>query len=271
MLVIIRIFIAALLACMTCSPAAAAPLTVGVVLLHGLDGQPLGSGGSEGGGALVGGLRKAGYGVETPEMCWSNRRIYDRTFTDCFADIDAAIARLRAQGATQFVVGGMSMGGNSALAYAATHPDLLGVMAIAPAHDAATLAGSPRIAASLAQAQAAIAAGKGDAVQTYQDSNNSRRGGPAFTVRTSARNYASFVDPSGPANIAGDLPHLTVPVIWVAGTDDPTQALSAQEFAQIPANPLSKYVRVNSGHLGTPDAGASAMIDWVRALSAAKT
>ena len=224
MLVIIRICIAAVLACLTCAPGIAAPSDVGIVLLHGLDGQPLGSSGTEGGG-LVGGLRKAGYRVDTPEMCWSNRRIYDHTFTDCFADIDAAIARLRAQGATQIVLGGMSMGGNSALAYATTHPDLLAA----------------------------------------------RRGGPAFTVRTSARNYVSFVDPAGPANIAGDLPHINVPVIWVAGTDDPTQVFSAQDFQQIPANPLSKYVSVKSGHLGTPDAGASAMIDWVRSLAAAKS
>jgi pimeloyl-ACP methyl ester carboxylesterase len=54
-----------------------------------------------------------------------------------FADVDAAIARLRARGVTQIVVGGMSMGGNSALAYAATHPDVAGVIAMAPAHDAA--------------------------------------------------------------------------------------------------------------------------------------
>jgi pimeloyl-ACP methyl ester carboxylesterase len=269
MLVIIRIFVAALLVCSTCAPGAAAPSNVGFVLLHGLAGVPLGSGGP--GGALVGGLRKAGYRVETPEMCWSKRRIYDHTFTDCFADIDAAIARLRAQGATQIVLGGMSMGGNSALALAATHPDLLGVMAIAPAHDAATLGNIPRIAAALAQAQAAVAAGHGDAVQTYPDSDNSRRAGPAFTVRTSAQNYVSFIDPAGPANIAGDLPHIAVPVIWVAGTDDPTQVLSAQEFAQIPANPLSKYASVNAAHLATPDAGASAMIDWVRALTAAKS
>ena len=270
MLVIIRIFTAAVLACVTCAPGAAAPANVGIVLLHGLDGQSLGSAGTEG-GALVGGLRKAGYRVETPEMCWSSRRIYDHTFTDCFADIDAAIGRLRAQGATQIILGGMSMGGNSALAYATAHPDLLGVMAIAPAHDAATLGNIPRIAAALAQAQAAVAAGRGDAVQTYPDSNNGRRGGPAFSVRTSAQNYVSFIDPAGPANIVGDLPHISVPVIWVAGTDDPTQVQSAQDFAQIPANPLSKYVNVNSGHLGTPDAGASAMIDWVRALSAAKS
>jgi hypothetical protein len=54
-----------------------------------LNGTPFGE-------SMVGGLRKAGYHVETSEMCWSNRRIDDHTFTDCFADVDAAIARARA-------------------------------------------------------------------------------------------------------------------------------------------------------------------------------
>jgi hypothetical protein len=63
---------------------------------------------------------------------------------------------------------------------------------------------------------------------------------------------------------------LAVPVIWVAGTADPTQAISAQAFAQIPANPQSKYVSVDVGHLQTPDGGTGAILDWMRALSAGK-
>jgi pimeloyl-ACP methyl ester carboxylesterase len=128
----------------------------------------------------------------------------------------------------------------------------------------------PRITAALARAQAAVTGGHGDDVQTFPDSDTSRRAGPAFTMRTSARDYVSFMDPAGPGNIAGDLPHIAVPVIWVAGTADPTQATSAQAFAQIPANPQSKYVSVDVGHLQTPDAGTGAILDWMRALSAGK-
>jgi pimeloyl-ACP methyl ester carboxylesterase len=151
--------------------------------MHGIAGVPLGSGPRAHGGGLVDGLRKAGFLVDTPEMCWSERRIYDRPFNDCFADVDASIARLRAQGATAIVLGGMSIGGNAALGYAATHTGLIGVIAIAPAHDAQTLSFNRRIAAGLEQAHDAIAAGKGDAVQTFPDSDVSRRGGPAFTVQ----------------------------------------------------------------------------------------
>lgn len=270
MFVIVRIIVAALAVGLGFAPAAAAPPVVGIVLLHGLGGVPLGSSARAVGSGLVAGLRKAGFSVDAPEMCWSQRRIYDRAFNDCFADIDAAIARLRAQGATAIVLGGMSMGGNAALGYAATHAGLSGVIAMAPAHDAAVLAFNPRIETALAQAKDAIAAGKGDVVQTFPDSDASRRGGPAFTVRTTPRIYVSFMDPSGPADIDGDLPQITVPVIWVAGTQDPTQRTSAGEFARLPANPLSKYVPVNAGHLDTPDAGAAAIVAWVKALAAAQ-
>jgi pimeloyl-ACP methyl ester carboxylesterase len=238
--------------------------------MHGIAGVPLGSAGRGAhGGALVDGLRKAGFLVDTPEMCWSERRIYDRAFNDCYADVDASIARLRAQGATAIVLGGMSIGGNAALGYAATHPGFAGVIAMAPAHDAETLSFNPRISAGLQQAHDAIAAGKGDAVQTFPDSDVSRRSGPAFTVRASALAYVSFLDPAGPGNIESDLPQITVPVIWVAGKQDSTQASSADNFKRLPANPLNAFVSVDSDHLGTPDAGAGAIVNWVRALAAA--
>ena len=67
-----------------------------------------------------------------PEMCWSARRIYDQPLTECFADIDAAVARLKADGFQRIVVGGHSLGGLVALAYAATHDGLAGVIALAP-------------------------------------------------------------------------------------------------------------------------------------------
>ena len=268
MFVIVRTLMAALLVCLGLAPAGAAP-TVGIVLMHGLAGVPLGAPGWHAGSAgLIGGLRKAGFLVDTPEMCWSAKRIYDRAYTECFADIDASIARLRAQGATAIVLGGLSMGGNAAFGYAATHPGLAGVIAMAPAHDAATLGYNPRIEAGLTTAHDAIDAGKGDVQQSFPDSDSSRRGGPQFTVRATARAYVSFLDPAGPGNIETNLPQVTVPVIWVAGKENPTQSNSAANFARLPANPQSAFVSVDSNHLETPDAGAGAIVKWVRALAA---
>ena len=39
-------------------------------------------------------------------MCWSNRRIYDLPYIDCLREIDAATARLKSRGATEFFVAG---------------------------------------------------------------------------------------------------------------------------------------------------------------------
>jgi pimeloyl-ACP methyl ester carboxylesterase len=270
-LVILRIcLVAAVMVWSSVGQAIAAPSSIGIVLMHGTAGIPLGSAGRNGrviGGGLVDALRKAGYRVETPEMCWSGARIYDRAYADCFADVDAAIARLRAQGATAIVVGGMSMGGNAAIGYAVTHTGLLGVIACAPAHDPALFARKPDIAAALAQATAAVAGGTGDRPQTFPDFDGSKRP-PTFSVRATPRAYVSFFDPEGPANVGANAARLTVPIIWVAGTSDPSQSASSEEFARIPANPLSKYVSVDSGHLDTPDVGANAIVNWMRALSA---
>jgi pimeloyl-ACP methyl ester carboxylesterase len=270
MFVIVRILLSVLLACMAIAPAQGASPIVGVILLHGTAGVPLGSAGKNGrtiGGGLVGALRKAGFRVETPEMCWSDRRIYDRPLADCFADIDSAIARLRAQGATEIVVGGLSMGGNGAIAYAATHTGLLGVIACAPAHDPVGYVHNAAIAAALADAKAALAAGTADRVQTFPDFDGSKRQ-PEFSVRATPRAYVSFFDPDGPSNINANAARLTVPIIWVAGTLDPSQRSSAEEFERIPANPQSKYVSVDSTHLDTPDVGASVIVQWMQALVA---
>jgi hypothetical protein len=59
-----------------------------------------------------------------------------------------------------------------------------------------------------------------------------------------------------------------VPIIWAGGTLDPTPRSSAEEFERIPANPLSKYVSVDSTHLDTPDVGASVIVNWMQALAA---
>src|SRR5579862_4100985 len=98
----------------------------GIVLMHGKQGGP----NQEELGGLHAALENAGYLVDMPEMCWSGSRIYDESYLDCFADIDAAIARLKAQGATQIVVAGHSLGGNAALGYGARHGGLKGIIAI---------------------------------------------------------------------------------------------------------------------------------------------
>ena len=85
--------------------------TIGIVLMHGKTGSP-----NTVIDQLATALQSAGYLVDTPEMCWSRRRIYDRPFLDCLTEIDSAIGRLKGRGAGRIVVAGMSQGGDAALA-----------------------------------------------------------------------------------------------------------------------------------------------------------
>src|SRR5262249_55522854 len=114
--------------------------TIGVVMMHGKHGTPAQL------QQLAVTIADAGFLVERPEMCWSAARIYDRTYLECFADIDAAAARLKEHGATAIVVLGMSLGGDAALGFAARHRGLKAVIALAPAHAPEFLSRRPEIA-----------------------------------------------------------------------------------------------------------------------------
>ncbi|HEY2532595.1 MAG TPA: alpha/beta hydrolase [Xanthobacteraceae bacterium] len=237
--------------------AAAWAQTIGIVLMHGKTGSP---------NTVIDGLatalQGAGYLAETPEMCWSRRRIYDRPFLDCLTEIDSAIARLKSRGAGRFVVAGMSQGGDAALAYGARRANLAGIIALAPAAAPERQVGVPEIAQSVAQARALVAVGRGNEIASFADPNVVG----TFPVRTTATIYLSYLDPQGPANMIESVTKLRAPLLWVAGSVDPSQTAANAEFAQAPANPLNRFVVVASGHLGTPNAARDAVLAWLSEL-----
>jgi pimeloyl-ACP methyl ester carboxylesterase len=246
------------------------PQQIGVVLLHGKLGQPMGfgRGGSAGPGAqLIAQLSNAGYLVVEPEMCWSATRRFDRSYTDCFGDIDAAIAGLKARGATGFVVGGLSLGGNVAIGYGASHPGLLGIIGLSPADDPVRKARDPKVADSIATARDLIAQGKGDVTESFNDRNTGPGGSYAMTIETTPRIFLSFADENAPAHIPTSVAKLTMPLLWVAGDRDPTQQGGpAFAFDKAPPNPLNRYVVVSANHIGVPDAAAPAVLAWLAEL-----
>src|SRR6185503_14146859 len=103
-------------------------------------------------------LRNAGYTIQAPTMCWARSRIYDAPFPDCLREIDHAIAALRAAGSRRIVLAGQSLGGEAAIVYATRHPELAGVIALAPAGQPASLVRFPDVAQSLATARQMVAA-----------------------------------------------------------------------------------------------------------------
>ncbi len=242
---------------------------IGVVLMHGKLGIPMGMTYGRGpaiGAGLVAALRNAGYLVATPEMCWSRQRNFDKPYPDCIAEVDSAVAQLRTQGATAFVVAGLSLGGNGAIAYGATHSGIIGIMAFGPADDPTRKSTRPEVAASLAHAQQLMAQGQGDVKTSFDDVNTGTGGVFSMTVATTPRIFLSFNDAGALTHIGANVAKLTVPILWVAGDHDPTQGSAASVFHMAPANPLNRLVTVHSNHVGTPDAGADAALAWLAEL-----
>jgi esterase/lipase len=241
---------------MTAAASPASAQQIGVVLMHGKTGSPYQL------ESLAAALRGAGYIVETPEMCWSYRRIYDRSLLDCLTEADAAAAGERARGAGRIVIAGMSQGGDAALVYGARRTDLAGIIALAPAASPEHQVTVPQIAHSVAQAQAMVAAGRGNETGEFYDQNVLR----LFPVRTTAAIYLSYMDPHGPANMAAAIRQLQAPLLWIAGTADRSQAGAQHEFYTAPANPQNRFVSVSSDHLGTPNAARPAVLAWLPTL-----
>jgi pimeloyl-ACP methyl ester carboxylesterase len=236
---------------------------IGIVLMHGEQGAP---------GRLINGLgarlEKAGYLVSRPDMCWSARRSYESDFHACLAVVDDAIVKLRNLGAMRIVVGGFSLGGAAAIAYGAAHPDLLGVFALAPAHDAQAMGELPGVRDSLAKAESLVSQGKGDEESNFEDVAIGPSGPYLNDIATTPTIYLSFFGAASDANIPKNAAKLTIPLLWVAGRADPTQAGGpTYAFAKARENSLSRYVAVDGGHNNTPDAAGDAALGWLADLS----
>jgi len=173
-------------------------------------------------------------------MCWSHRRMRDRPFLECLAELDAPIARLTGRGARTIVVAGMSQGGLGALAFGARRSGLAGIIALTPNGAPERLVSLfPQVAESVAQALAMVAAGHDDERASFTDLNIR---GP-FSVNTTAAIYLSFFDPTGPANMLDNITRLREPLLWVAGTADRSQPGPGYAFSRAPANPQNAIIR----------------------------
>jgi pimeloyl-ACP methyl ester carboxylesterase len=238
----------------------AQPSATGIILMHGKWGTP-----DKGIQPVELELRGAGFLVVSREMPWSERRAYDAGFDDVMAQLEGEVARLRSQGARKIVVGGQSFGANIALAYAARHPDINGVTALAPGHSPDRFANNPRMVESLGKARALLAAGKGGQFANFNDTNQ------GHTREVSARPavYLSYFDPAGPAvmprNAAVISPN--TPLLVVVGTRDPIySAGTSYIFDRAPRNPYSAFRTVNADHFGTPAAARRLVLDWIKGL-----
>jgi pimeloyl-ACP methyl ester carboxylesterase len=240
------------------SPVTAASLRgMGVVFLHGKGVWP---------GAFDGGIPAAleaeGAKVVSPEMPWSLRRMYGATFDQAMAEIDAAVATLKARGATRIVIIGHSLGANAAIGYAAQRHSVVAVVAIAPGHLPETAEMRSRTQSAVAEARQLAAAGH----QERRSWPDMVQGVPTFATATPAV-YVSMFDPNGPAVIPKNVAALNgIPLLWVVGNFDPISSRGPQYAFSRAKNPANRYVQVLATHLTTSLMARGQVVDWLKAL-----
>ncbi|HZP99200.1 MAG TPA: alpha/beta fold hydrolase [Reyranella sp.] len=232
----------------------------GVVLLHGKWGTPEGPT-----RPLEVALRGAGFRVIARDMPWSDTRAYDKDLDGAMAEIDAQMAELRAAGVMHLVVAGQSLGANMALAYAARHPELDGVVAISPGHAPERMRRNSEIAEDLQRARAMLSSGRGGSYLNFEDINQGR------TRQVSAKPavFISYFDPDGgavmPRNAARLSPHTAL--LWVVGRHDRmSDAGPGYAFDRAPKNPLSAYRVVEADHFSAPMVSRQVVVDWLKEL-----
>jgi pimeloyl-ACP methyl ester carboxylesterase len=241
-------------------PAAADPGSTGIVLMHGKWGSP-----DKGINEVEAILSRAGYTVVSPEMPWSGKRLYDVGWDGAMAEIDKAIAQLKTKGASRFVVGGHSFGANAAIGYAAGHPEIVGVLAMAPGHVPERFARHPAIAAGLEKAKARVAEGKGESYANFTDLNQ----GKSRDLSIYPTVFLSYFDPLGPAIMPRNAAKMSpgTALMWVIGTNDPLfPAGKAYAFDFAPANAKNLYHVVEADHFQTPSVAREAILAWVKSL-----
>ncbi len=231
----------------------------GIVYLHGKGAWP----GALNGG-ILGSLEDEGALVATPEMPWSFHRRYAATYEQAMAEIDTAVADLKAKGAKRIVIIGHSLGANAAIGYAARHRDLAGVVALAPGHLPESEEMRSFVGDAVARAKQLIAAGQGNVPQSFPDIAQ----GIPLTATATPLVYLSMFDPDGPAVIPKNAAAMgPIPLLWVAGKLDPIDRRGPEyAFDAGAKNPKSKYIEVFAGHLTTPLAARKQVVDWINSL-----
>jgi pimeloyl-ACP methyl ester carboxylesterase len=235
---------------------------VGVLLLHGKFGDPAGDFAE-----LAPALRRVGYVVATPELAWSHRRRFDGTLDEAFDEIADEVAGLRWQGLNRVVLGGFSLGGNVALAYAARRGDVDALVLLGPGFTPERPAFRTAVAGAVEAARSASEAGRGDTIGSFLDYAYD---GAVYPLDARARAYLSYYAPTSDVVMPINAMRLTraMPVLWVVGRADKIiVADRSYVFDRLPPHRDSRFLTIESGHLDTPAKAAPTVAGWLGELS----
>lgn len=243
-------------------PAAAQGERIGVVVMHGKGGSP-----TKHVADLAATLKDQGWLVANLEMPWSGRRDYDAPVSQAVAEVEAALAALRAQGAQKLFVAGHSQGGLFAL-YLGGKLKVDGLIAIAPGGSAASQLVREKLADSVTEARRLVAAGKGDEKASLMDFESSRG---TYPIVVTPAIYLSWFEPTGAMNQSAALSKLdpAIPVLLIVPTRDYPGLLRLKQTTAnaLPPHPLTRLYEPNASHLEAPTASAPEIIRWVKAVT----
>lgn len=250
--------------CVATMPTAiAADAKVGIVILHGKLAPPNNNVISP----LTIALEREGVQVSNPEMPWSKSRQYNKNYAGAIAELDGAVTELKKKGAEKIFVAGHSFGANIALNYA-TQSKIAGVLALSPGQIPQHPDFAKFVKEDLAKAKKLIGEGRGEETQRFADVD--LNAGGTFTTVMSAKNYVSYFDPDGSANMeisaASIKPGTPLLVVTANRELAPLKDVGNKIFARAPSHPGSKHLIIDSTHLKVPTDAAREIVAWIKAL-----
>jgi len=235
-----------------------APQTVGVVVMHGKGGSP-----TKFVAELASGLESKGHLVANIEMPWSGNRNYDVNTSAAEAEIDAALTRLRAKGASHLFVAGHSQGGAFALYYGSKHA-VDGIIAIAPGASSASPVFLEKLGGSVEEARKLVAAGKGAETARLQDFESSKG---TYVVVSKPDNYLTWFDPDGAMNQMKSIRAIRpeTPVLYIVPKNDYPGLLKFKQagYDALPRNPMTRLYEPDATHTGAPSASRDEISRWM--------
>ena len=234
--------------------------TTSVIVMHGKTASPL----STHLLPLYTDLSNAGYDVIAPYMPW-NGLDWDGSMCEAMNYINSLAAQEGAKG-NSVIIAGHSMGGAHALIYGVTAPtnEVKAIITMAPGHfphlsDLMQTVTAP----SIALADSMVASGNGGSLATFDILLT----GETVQITASANDYLSYHALDQYPDVNDVLPAITLPVLWLAGEDDPLTisinmaALSSQIVSQ-----NSDYVVVSGDHKTMVSSSGSPIDAWLSSL-----
>ena len=253
------------------TPSTTGTSTTTMIVMHGKASSPLDPDLSP----LYTALATAGYDVIAPYLPW-NGLDWDGPMCEAMNYIDELAAQEAVKG-NAVIIAGHSMGGAHSLIYAATSPaaEVKAIVTLAPGHfphlEGPLLALiDPSIAisidSSIARAEAMVANGFGDQLDTF-DTLFPDLSNPLLQISATANDYLSYHALYQYPDINDVLPTIELPVLWLAGAEDPlTNLYDMPALSSRITSPNSIYQAVGGDHLGMVSNSAAAIVVWMPSL-----